>query len=96
MTEPLINIGLVCPAHASKPGKYAGQLPTTFIGKFVKLGFKNENGTETEHMWVKVTKLSDNGKELHGILDNDPVYDVGYQYGDELAFEVDEIEDVVE
>lgn len=94
MTESLSNIGLVCPECASQPGKYTGQPPAIFLGKHVKLGFKTEDGEKTEHMWVKVTALDPNGKELHGILDNDPIYDVGYDCGDLLAFAVDEIEDV--
>jgi len=90
------NFGHVCSEHAPKPGKFAGQDPKTFLGKFVKLGFKTKDGTNTEHMWVKVDKVNKINKsgELEGVLDNDPVLDVGYAHGDALAFEVSEIEAV--
>jgi len=95
MPEPISNIGHVCPVHAPKPGRFAGQDPQTFLGKVVKLGFKTTDGKTTEHMWVKVDKVNENG-ELEGVLDNDPVYDVGYVCGDALAFQVEEIEAVDE
>lgn len=94
-TEPINNIGYVCSEHAPKAGKYIGQDPKAFIGKFVKLAFDDRHGKTKEHMWVKVVDFYDESKgELRGVLDNDPVYDVGYECGDELAFEVHEIEDV--
>lgn len=95
MPESLNNIGYVCPNHAPKSGKYVGQDPKTFIGKYVKLAFDDRNGKMKEHMWVKVVGFHDEQKgELRGVLDNDPVFEVGYVCGDELAFEVHEIEDV--
>lgn len=93
--EPLANIGHVCPKHSPKAGKFKGQDPKSFIGKFVKLGFPSDRGV-LEHMWVKVDKLGENGDELEGTLDNDPVYEVGFVCGDGVGFNVDEIEAVNE
>lgn len=93
-----MNVATVCPNHAQKPGKYVGQDPASFIGEFVKLGFPAKWPTgepSTEHMWVRVTKLLPSG-ELQGDLNQDPVlfYDEPLKCGDEVAFTVDEIEDV--
>jgi hypothetical protein len=90
--ESPLNIGLVCPTHAPKPGKYTGQDPTSFLKKFVKLGFPSPQGVE--HMWVRVERLGTQGTELEGVLDNDPVYDVGFVCGDDIGFDVAEIEEV--
>jgi hypothetical protein len=98
--EPEDNIGHVCDHHAPKPGKYIGQEPKTFVGKFCKLGFDGRKTSRSdvvvkEHMWVKVERVNDQG-ELEGVLDNDPVlyYENGLACGDGIAFTVDEIEDV--
>jgi hypothetical protein len=93
--EPTSNIGLVCPEHAPKPGKYTGQDPSSFLNKFVKLGFIAKSPQyKTEHMWVRVERLGTHGTQLEGVLNNDPVMDVGYDCGDGVGFDVDEIEDV--
>lgn len=47
-----------------------------------------------EYMWVLVEKLGTQGTELEGTLDNDPVYDVGYECGDYIGSDVSEIADV--
>ncbi len=94
--EPLSNIGVVCPKHASKPGKYAGEDPKKFIGKHVKLGFPAtdpRNGRQTtEHMWVKVEGLHEMG--LQGTVNNDPILNCEYKDGSGVAFGVEEIEAV--
>jgi hypothetical protein len=93
--EPLENIGIVCKEHEPKPGKFIGKDPSSFIGKFVKLGFITKNPRyKTEHMWVKVESLGTHGTELEGVLDSDPVFDVGYECGDGVGFDVSEIEQV--
>lgn len=51
---------------------------------------------KTEHMWVRVESLGTHGTELEGVLDNDPVFDIGYEYGDGVGFDVSEIEQVVQ
>jgi hypothetical protein len=92
------NIGLVCPTHASKPGAFTGKDPKTFVGKYVKLGFPATDPRtklpSTEHMWVKVEGLHEEG--LHGVVNNDPVLDCEYSDGSGVAFGVDEIEAVYE
>lgn len=93
--EPTSNIGLVCDEHAPKPGLFKNFPAEYFIGLHVKLGFPSKEGP-LEHMWVKVEWYDEATCELKGKLDNDPVYDVGYQCNDDLAFEVDEIEAVHE
>lgn len=104
MSEPLFNVGMVCKDHAPKPGKYAGTEPRAFLGKLVKLGFPATNPqtmTETtEHMWVKVSEVLepgtyDSGEELVGTLENDPFLICEYENGDEVAFKVEEIEDII-
>ncbi len=101
MKEHPSNIGLVCDAHASKPGKFSGNDPKTFLKKFCKLGFKGVNPRTkkeiTEHMWVFVHEVMEDG-ELHGTLDNDPVceLDPPFVCGDWIGFRVEEIEEVME
>ena len=94
--EPIANIRHVCPDHAPKAGKFTGQLPQSFIGKFVKLAFKGKHprtGEEgLEHMWVQV-KYVVNGK-LKGKLANDPASLMPYKHGDTVDFSVSEIEQV--
>lgn len=93
MKEPKSNYGYVCKDHAPKPGKYKDEKAPSFIGKWVKLGFPATDGT-IEHMWVKVTHIDKD--EIFGYLDNDPTktYDPVLEAGTEVAFTIDEIEDV--
>lgn len=92
------NVGIVCPEHSPKPNeKYAKEAPESFIGKFVKLGFKGKDPTgaeRTEHMWVEVTAVRD--RELVGEVNNVPILEMEYECGDLIGFELDEIEDVYE
>jgi hypothetical protein len=97
MSDP--NIRLVRSDMAPMPGKYIGRDPKVFIGKHVKLGFAAVHpitGQDTlEHMWVKVARVDDK-LWLHGTLDNYPrLPNKGnFRYGNKVAFEVKEIEDV--
>lgn len=91
MKESPTNIGFVCKTHEPKPGKFSGQDPKNFLGKFVKLGFPSPQGTE--HMWVIVKRLGSQ-TQLEGALDNDSIYDTGYDCGDGVGFDVEEIEEV--
>ncbi len=97
MSEPLSNIGLVCPHKAPASGKYAGQDAKQFVGKFIKMAFDATNprtGEATkEHMWVKVE--SESQGKLTGTLDNDPILTTDVQFGDEVTLTVDQIEDVL-
>ena len=106
--EPFSNISLVCKDHAPKPGKYRDGKPEDFVGKMVKLGFTGTNPhtgkVSLEHMWVRVSEALQPDKyqagdwlfqqELIGSLDNDPVFEMEYQCGDNIAFKIEEIEDV--
>lgn len=84
MREDLYNVGLVHPECASKPGKFAGQLATIFLGKYVKLAFTGGmvggyDAGRKEHMWVLVNAYDAATKTLSGNLNNDPVFDYGDQ-----------------
>jgi hypothetical protein len=96
--EPIENLTFRCEEHAPKPGKYAKELPETFVGKFVKVGFpgiRPDNGKETiEHMWVKITGVTKNGR-LRGELNNVPLTQMPYEVGSTVFLAVDEIEEVL-
>lgn len=101
--EPISNIGRVCGPCAEerlKPGKFAGQDPATFIGRYVKLGFPArfpDTGKDTtEHMWVLVEGRYEGkeDEELIGTLNNDPILICAYQSGSLVAFKVVEIEEL--
>jgi len=46
-------------------------------------------------MWVLVQRVTEDG-DLEGLLDNDPVYNVGYSAGDTVLVPLVMIEDVME
>lgn len=90
--EPPCNIG-PCPTRLPDP-QYASWPLTTFIGKYCKLSFSCvQHPDRHEYMWVKVTGMGEE-EDLRGVLDNDPVHNVGYKCGDELEFKCTEIIDV--
>lgn len=93
MKEPLANIGRVCAAHASKPDPALHEFPMPhYVGRFVKIAFIERVAPHRlEHMWVRVTGTRPR-RHLVGVLDNDPVYDVGYACGDTVTFAVRAIE----
>lgn len=66
-----------------------------FLGVMVKLRFPVANHPQlsAEHMWVKVDVLTAQG--LSGTLENEPMGDVGYVYGDRIEFSVSDIEAVL-
>lgn len=96
MKESPSNVGIVCKDHAPKPNaKFAKEKPLSFVGKYVKIGFRAKlpTGNETvEHMWVAVKAVE--GKKLQGILNNDPVLAIDVECGDSVTFDVSEIEAV--
>lgn len=89
------NWDYVCDAHAPKSGGFVNMDPKLVLNKYVKLGFSTSNGGK-EHMWVLVHDYDEGAKEFHGTLDNDPALDVGVKCGDQLAFTIDEIEQVLD
>lgn len=91
------NVVMVCSDCAPKPGRYAGQDPKSFVGKLVKLAFdaKRSDGTDTkEHMWVFVQEVAVSDW-LKGRLDNTPYFTSKFKLGDQLAFKVADIEDII-
>lgn len=98
MKESPRNIGFVHKECASKPNPKFAKLPLeSFIGSFAKLGFTGSAGDggppTLEHMWVEVLRVE--GKELVGRLDNDPILEMEYVCGDEVAFSPGEIEQLL-
>ncbi len=104
--EPLANVGLMCPHHQPKPRPelYADRPLQSFVGKHVKLGFETRPEPEEfkkdfpdrkwpdkEHMWVEVKSVSVTGKELHGVIANDPIL-CDLSCGQGVVFTADEIE----
>jgi uncharacterized protein YegJ (DUF2314 family) len=93
MTKPTVRY-----YHGScypKPDPRLHQIPKEqFLGACVKLKFPVTTHPRVggEHMWVKVDALTAQG--LSGTLENEPTQDVGYLYGDRIAFTVLDIEDV--
>jgi len=94
--ESIANIGLVCPDHAPKSGKFTGVNPSTLVGKFVKKAFEGRDPrtqeTRIEHMWVKIGRVE--GETLHGVLDNDPVLEMDVKDGDPVSLTISEVEAV--
>jgi uncharacterized protein YegJ (DUF2314 family) len=70
--------------------------PTWFLGRCVKLAFPClEHPQRLEHIWVYIYGYQPD-QSLLGILDNDPVHNVGAQCGDQVQFRRDQIEAVAE
>ncbi len=88
--EPLSNMGFVCQKCSLKPDpRFANLPPSAFVGRSCKLAFPVASGARREYMWVRVTEHD--GDELIGFLDNDPIFEVGYEHGDRIGFKRDEI-----
>lgn len=85
------NIAWYCDKHAPKPIGFKGD-PKTLIGKNVKRAFHCEEGIE--HMWVLVQSITDDNVLL-GKLNNDPTYDHGIAFGDEVKVQISEIEEIL-
>ena len=93
--EPPENIGLVQGTREPDP-KYLDQPLDSFIGNHVKLSFDTLDDRK-EIMWVRVTSMAENeGEELRGILDNDPVLPMDVACGDIIEFSRSEVIDFLE
>lgn len=94
-SEPLSNLGFVCPTHAPKTGQYKDHKPQDFVGKYVKLPFRGQapDGEErVEHMWVKVASVE---KDVCvGTLNNDPLLEMDFRCGSIVKFPTVQIEAV--
>jgi len=67
------NWGFVCPLHTPQPRPdLAAEPPEVFVDHYVKVAFPVPNSTKSEHMWVHVTAVTEDGL-LMGTLNNDPV-----------------------
>lgn len=58
------------------------------VNDYVKICFKQ--GKEREHMWVKIISV---GKEIFGVLDNEPIVITNVKYQDIVKVKCSEIED---
>jgi hypothetical protein len=78
-----------------KPGKYKGIERSLFVDNLVKVGLPfGKDGKE--HVWVEVIKeIDERGNELAGKLVNQPEQSTGFNNGDDVGLQVDEIEDVL-
>jgi Uncharacterized protein conserved in bacteria (DUF2314) len=95
MHEPASNLNFYCPDHAPRPDPAVRTRPiASFIGRHVKVAFPDRTrSTRSEHLWVKVIGVRD--QLLVGIIDNDPIFDIGYKDGDEVCIALDRIESVL-
>jgi len=91
------NVVSVCSDCAPRAGQFTGQDPTSFVGKLVKLAFKSvkPDGVATkEHMWVQVqTVVAEDW--LRGKLLNTPYFQTGFEKGNQVGFQINEIEEVM-
>ena len=98
-TEGINNMGWVCnECNALRKQKVqkaiAGYSLSSFIGQYVKIAFETGNDmADTEHMWVEIEGISDNGK-LSGKLANEPQFCKSLSYGDPINVALEDIEDV--
>jgi uncharacterized protein YegJ (DUF2314 family) len=87
------NICHTCAKHSSRPqAKYASWDPTQFIGKWVKVGFTEKLTEKMEHLWVKIIEVAKEGKALLGVVNNEPLLNLGVQEGDSIEVSIFEIE----
>ena len=105
MSEKANNVVMVCEKHAPKPSdKYKDADLKSFVGGFVKVGFKAKNpltgSPSLEHMWVEVFNVK-NGK-LGGKLNNIPVFETKnprtkkpLKLGDFVLVKLSQVEDVI-
>lgn len=74
-------------------GVFSAMPLESFVGHHVQLCFTYGCGKHYEYMWVKVTEVGkEEGAELIGFLDNDPVHVTDYKYQDGVGFDRKEIE----
>lgn len=91
--ESLVNIRAVCHECANrKLGSWDDKPPEWFIGKHIKMRFRE--GGHTENMWVRIDGFD--GLCLTGMLDNAPVLITTIQHGDQVMVDQNEILDVLE
>lgn len=93
--EPPENIRHICKNCAKEPdSKYIEFRDEYFINGYVKLKFTCKDTQRKELCWVLVKGVEN--EKLFGILDNDPILNIGYLHGDIITFGKDEIYEVLE
>lgn len=90
MEEKKENIMFLCSDCSNKAYPNKGKLKAK-VGKYAKLKFTG--GFTDEYMWVKVTKVGEDGWS-EGILDNDPVIVDNIKCGDNVTFREEDIFDI--
>jgi len=95
MSEDPQNIGKVHKKCAEKR-KYQWQknhkLSDVEIKDYVKIKFVEEN--RTEHMWIQITEILENG-QLKGTIENEPVVIKNKLYKSSHSFHFSEIQDLI-
>jgi uncharacterized protein YegJ (DUF2314 family) len=85
------NVYTVCDEHASRPDPALHGL-VNYVGCYVKITFRERVPPHrNEHLWIHVTESIGNG-QLTGVIDNDPVLDVGVENGSVVTFCITAIE----
>ena len=80
------------PNHAPRPDpRFRWVPPQWFVDRHVKLAFRCLDTGAVEPCWVSVYGY-DPDQTMLGLLDNDPVHNVGIVCGDPVLFTPDEIE----
>jgi len=60
-------------------------------GDYVKVGFRNDSRSESEWMWVRVSRSDDAARIVFGTLDSESILDRDLRLGTELAVSYDNI-----
>lgn len=90
INESFNNVFVVCDQHASRPDPTLHGL-ANYVGCFVKIAFREiPPPHRNEHIWVHVTEMM-NG-QLRGVVDNDPVLNIGVTDGSIVTFNITAIE----
>jgi hypothetical protein len=90
--EPRSNVTFLSDLESARPSALLAHLdPALLVGHYVKRAFAARRTQRLEHMWVLVERVLQGGI-LEGVLDNDPVLDVGLACGDSVQVHPSTIE----
>lgn len=65
------------------------------VGDYVKIRrVPTDKGSVPERFWVRITELLP-GTQIKGTVDNDLLFEHGFNYGDTISFNEDEIMDIL-
>lgn len=93
--EPLSNVGHICPDCAEdRRIKWQEDHKDTVIqpGDAIKCKFIDESVKAKEHMWVRVTAVSEDLKLITGVLDNAPFLVTNLKLGQIVTVRRDQVE----